>query len=123
MFRKEATAASVLGGTAAPVGMIMTSGYAGRSSSSGRRTTTTGGSRWTIVVVGLVMLLLIIAQGVATGFTGLLGSAGLIALCTGLYTFLTNRPSWLDLPNRVLGGILALAGLIASLIATAIHWG
>ena len=101
----------------------MTSGYAGRSSSSGRRSTTKGGSRWTIVVVGLVMLLLIIAQGVATGFTGLLGSAGLIALCTGLYTFLTNRPSWLDLPNRLLGGILALAGLIASIIATAIHWG
>ncbi|MCQ1947530.1 MULTISPECIES: hypothetical protein [unclassified Arthrobacter] len=102
----------------------MTGGYAGHSANSGRkRTTTVGGSRWTILVVGLVMLLLIIAQGVATGFTGLLGSAGLIALCTGLYTVLTNRPSWLDLPNRVLGGILAVAGLLASVIATAIHWG
>ncbi|MCC3279865.1 hypothetical protein LJ754_11970 [Arthrobacter sp. zg-Y40] len=118
----EATAAPVLGGTAAPVGIdAMT--YAGRSSSGGKRTTTSGGSRWTIVVVGVIVLLLIIAQGVATGFTGLLGSAGLIALCTGLYTFLTNRPSWLDLPNRMIGGILAVAGLLASAIATAIHWG
>ena len=101
----------------------MTSGFAGRSSSNGRRTTTSGGSRWTILVVGLIMVLLIIAQGLATGFTGLLGSAGLIALCTGLYTFLTNRPSWLDLPNRMIGAILAVAGLVASVIATAIHWG
>lgn len=95
--------------------MTSTSGH---SSSSHSGT----GLRLSTLVVGLIMVLLVIAQAVATGFAGLLGSAGLIALCTGLYSLLTSRPSWLGFPNWRIAAIVGLVGLVASLIATAIHW-
>lgn len=80
------------------------------------------GFGWATYLVGIIMILLVIAQGVATGFPGLLGSAGLIAFGTGLYSLLTGRESWLHLHSRVAAGIWLAAGLAASVAATILHW-
>ena len=80
------------------------------------------GFGWSTLLVGVIMILLVIAQGVATGFPGLLGSAGLIALGTGLYALLTGRESWLHLHSRVMAAVWAVAGLLASVAATILHW-
>lgn len=79
-------------------------------------TKTTWRSRMSVfswVVAGAMVLLLLISA-VTGGLGGLLMSAGLIAMPTGLYVLATRRSSWAGLPrSRALGAATMAVGLMA----------
>ncbi|WP_247828314.1 GmrSD restriction endonuclease domain-containing protein [Arthrobacter antioxidans] len=73
----------------------------------------------TAIVAGLALFLVVIGL-IAGGISGALIMAATFALFTGLYTLLTNRPSWARLGGRKAGAITAGAAVVAMLAGCAI---
>ncbi|WP_225437499.1 GmrSD restriction endonuclease domain-containing protein [Arthrobacter sedimenti] len=73
----------------------------------------------TAIVAGLALFSIVIGL-IISGLSGALIMAALFALFTGLYTVLTNRPSWARLGGRKAGAITAGAAVVALLIGGAI---
>ena len=62
--------------------------------------------RSTAVVAGVALFLVVIGL-IVGGLSGGIIMAALVALVTGLYTAVTNRPSWVRLNGRRAGAITA----------------
>ncbi|WP_258062411.1 DUF1524 domain-containing protein [Arthrobacter sp. B0490] len=75
--------------------------------------------RTSTAVVGGVALFLVVIGLITSGLSGALIVAVLFALFTGLYTLLTNCPSWVRLGGRRAGAISAGAAVVALLTACA----
>ncbi|MHA7181596.1 GmrSD restriction endonuclease domain-containing protein [Arthrobacter sp. MDB2-24] len=75
--------------------------------------------RSTAIIAGLALFLVVIGL-ITNGLSGALIMAATFALFTGLYTLLTNRPSWARLAGRKAGAITAGAAVVALLIGGAI---
>ncbi|MCU1631787.1 MAG: hypothetical protein JWM61_439 [Micrococcaceae bacterium] len=73
----------------------------------------------TAIVAGLALFLVVIGL-ITNGLSGALTMAALFALFTGLYTVLTNRPSWARLAGRKAGAITAGVAVVALLVGGAI---
>jgi hypothetical protein len=67
-------------------------------------------------IIAAVLLLLLIPFAIAGGLGMVLFLLGLVALLTGLYAFLFKRRSWVGLPHRKSGGLVAIAGFIALIV-------
>lgn len=67
------------------------------------------------IVVALVLLVLI-PFAMAGGVGMALFILGLVALLTGLYALLFKRRSWVGLPHRKSGGVVAIAGFVALIV-------
>lgn len=74
-----------------------------------------GVRRSTAIVAGLALFLVVIGL-ISGGLSGGLIMAATFALFTGLYTLLTNRPSWARLAGRKAGAITAGAAVVALLV-------
>ncbi|MHA7280503.1 GmrSD restriction endonuclease domain-containing protein [Arthrobacter sp. MDT2-2] len=75
--------------------------------------------RSTAIIAGLALFLVVIGL-ITNGLSGALIMAATFALFTGLYTLLTNRPSWARLAGRKAGAITAGAAVVALLIGGSI---
>ncbi|MHA7286596.1 GmrSD restriction endonuclease domain-containing protein [Arthrobacter sp. MDT3-44] len=75
--------------------------------------------RSTAIVAGFALFLIVIGL-ITNGLSGALVMAATFALFTGLYTLLTNRPSWARLAGRKAGAITAGAAVVALLIGGAV---
>ncbi len=75
--------------------------------------------RSTAIVAGLALFLVVIGL-ISGGLSGGLIMAATFALFTGLYTLLTNRPSWARLGGRRAGAITAGAAVVVMLAGGAI---
>lgn len=73
----------------------------------------------TAILAGLALILVVIGL-ITGGLGGALMMAASFAFFTGLYTLLTNRPSWARLAGRGAGAITAGAAVVALLIGGAI---
>ncbi|HEU4668711.1 MAG TPA: excalibur calcium-binding domain-containing protein [Arthrobacter sp.] len=67
-------------------------------------------------IVAALVLLVLIPFAVAGGLGMALFILGLVALLTGLYAFLFKRRSWVGLPHRKSGGLVAVAGFVALIV-------
>lgn len=67
-------------------------------------------------IVAAVVLLLVILFAVALGLWGVLFILGVVSLLTGLYTLLFKRRSWVGLPHRKSGAVVAIAGFVALIV-------
>lgn len=67
-------------------------------------------------IVAAVLLLVLIPFAVAGGLGMVLFILGLISLLTGLYAWLFKRRSWIGLPHRKSGGLVAVAGFVALIV-------
>lgn len=67
-------------------------------------------------IVATVLLLVLIPFAVAGGLGMVLFILGLVALLTGLYAWLFRRRSWVGLPHRKSGGLVAVSGLVALIV-------
>ncbi len=76
--------------------------------------------RTSTAVVGGIALFLVVIGLITNGLSGALIMAALFALFTGLYTLLTNRPSWVGLAGRAAGAMTAGAAVVVLLVGTAI---
>ncbi|TKV28536.1 DUF1524 domain-containing protein [Arthrobacter sp. NamB2] len=76
--------------------------------------------RTSTAIVGGVALFLVVIGLITSGLSGALIMAALFALFTGLYTLLTNRPSWVGLAGRAAGAMTAGAAVVVLLVGTAI---
>ncbi|MPY11198.1 DUF1524 domain-containing protein [Arthrobacter sp. KR32] len=82
----------------------------------------TGGfyvQRSTAVVAGVALFLVVVGL-IVGGLSGGIIMAAVVALVTGLYTAVTNRPSWVRLNGRKAGAITAGASVVALLIGGAL---
>ncbi len=71
------------------------------------------------IVAALVLLVMI--PFVAAGGVGMaVFIIGLVAILTGLYVLLFKRRSWVGLPHRKSGGIVAAAGVIALIVGAGV---
>ncbi|GAA3757304.1 hypothetical protein GCM10022240_07630 [Microbacterium kribbense] len=77
--------------------------------------------RPTLWVGAALSAVLLLSAGLSTGVGGLLMSAGLIALVSGLYTLLTRRPSWLGLAGRKAGALVTVLACAAVLTGTGVY--
>ncbi|WP_240484327.1 Ltp family lipoprotein [Pseudarthrobacter sulfonivorans] len=68
-------------------------------------------------IVAAVLLLVVIPFAVAGGVGMALFILGLVAMLTGLYTLLFKRRSWIGLPHRNSGGVLAVSGFVALILS------
>lgn len=71
-------------------------------------------------IVAALLLLVIIPFAIAGGFGLVLLVLGLIALLTGLYAWVFKRRSWVGLPHRKSGGVVAIAGFLALIVGTGV---
>lgn len=71
-------------------------------------------------VVAALLLLLLIPFAIAGGLGMVLFILGLIALLTGLYAWVFKRRSWVGLPHRKSGGVVAIAGFLAVVVGTGV---
>jgi hypothetical protein len=71
-------------------------------------------------IVAAVVLLLVILFAFAGGLGAVLAILGLVALLTGLYVFLFKRRSWVGLPHRKSGGLVAVAGFAAFILGAGV---
>lgn len=71
-------------------------------------------------IVAAVVLLLVILFAFAGGVGAVLLILGLVALLTGLYALLFKRRSWVGLPHRKSGGVVAAAGLVALIVGVGV---
>lgn len=65
---------------------------------------------WIVAALVLLVMIPLVAAG---GAGMILFVLGLVAILTGLYVLLFKRRSWVGLPHRKSGGIVAAAGVIA----------
>ncbi|MFD0046179.1 excalibur calcium-binding domain-containing protein [Pseudarthrobacter scleromae] len=81
-----------------------------------------GGWKPTVLfwIVAAVVLLLVVPFAFAGGLGAVLAILGLVALLTGLYTFLFKRRSWVGLPHRKSGGLVAVAGFAAFILGAGV---
>jgi hypothetical protein len=70
--------------------------------------------------VAAVLLLVLIPFAVVGGMGMVLFLLGLVALLTGLYALLFKRRSWVGLPHRKSGGLVAVAGFVVFALGTGI---
>jgi hypothetical protein len=66
------------------------------------------------------LLLLLIPCAVVGGLGMVLFILGLAALLTGLYAFLFKRRSWVGLPHRKSGGLVAVSGFVALILGAGV---
>jgi hypothetical protein len=71
-------------------------------------------------IVAAVLLLLLIPFAVVGGLGMVLFILGLAALLTGLYAFLFKRRSWVGLPHRKSGGLVAVSGFVALILGAGV---
>lgn len=71
-------------------------------------------------IVAALVLLILIPFAITGGLGMVLFILGLVALLTGLYTFLFKRRSWVGLPHRKSGGLVAIAGFVALILGTGV---
>ncbi|WP_240793599.1 MULTISPECIES: excalibur calcium-binding domain-containing protein [unclassified Arthrobacter] len=71
-------------------------------------------------IVAALLLLVLIPFAIAGGFGMVLFILGLVALLTGLYVFLFKRRSWVGLPHRKSGGLVAIAGFVALILGAGV---
>jgi hypothetical protein len=71
-------------------------------------------------IVAAVLLLVLIPFAVMGGMGMVLFLLGLVALLTGLYALLFKRRSWVGLPHRKSGGLVAVAGFVVFALGTGI---
>lgn len=71
-------------------------------------------------IVAAVLLLLLIPFAVAGGVGMVLFILGLVALLTGLYTLVFKRRSWVGLPHRKSGGLVAVAGFAVFILGAGV---
>jgi Excalibur calcium-binding domain len=71
-------------------------------------------------IVAALVLLVLIPFAIAGGFGMVLFILGLVALLTGLYAFLFKRRSWVGLPHRKSGGLVAVAGFVALILGVGV---
>lgn len=67
-------------------------------------------------IVAALVLLVLIPFAAAGGVGMALFILGLVALLTGLYALLFKRRSWVGLPHRKSGGVVAIAGFVALIV-------
>ena len=67
-------------------------------------------------IVAALVLLVLIPFAFAGGVGMVLFILGLVALLTGLYALLFKRRSWVGLPHRKSGGVVAIAGFVALIV-------
>lgn len=67
-------------------------------------------------IVAALVLLVLIPFAMAGGVGMALFILGLVALLTGLYALLFKRRSWVGLPHRKSGGVVAIAGFVALIV-------
>jgi hypothetical protein len=69
-----------------------------------------------------VLLLFLIVSGATGGFGGILITAGLVALVTTVYTVVTRRPSWLNLPrSRAIAAAGAAFALVVMIVGSSLY--
>ena len=71
-------------------------------------------------IVAALVLLVLIPFAVAGGVGMALFILGLVALLTGLYALLFKRRSWVGLPHRKSGGVVAIAGFVALIVGVGV---
>ena len=71
-------------------------------------------------IVAAVLLLLLIPFALVGGVGMVLFILGLAALLTGLYAFLFKRRSWVGLPHRKSGGLVAVSGFVALILGAGV---
>jgi hypothetical protein len=71
-------------------------------------------------IVAAVLLLLLIPFAVAGGVGMVLFILGVVALLTGLYVFLFKRRSWVGLPHRRSGALVAVSGFVALILGAGV---
>ena len=71
-------------------------------------------------IVAALVLLVLIPLAIAGGLGMVLFILGLVALLTGLYVFLFKRRSWVGLPHRKSGGLVAVAGFVALILGAGV---
>ena len=71
-------------------------------------------------IVAAIVLLVLIPFAIAGGVGMALFILGLVALLTGLYVLLFKRRSWVGLPHRKSGGIVAIAGFVALILGAGV---
>ena len=71
-------------------------------------------------IVAAVLLLLLIPFALVGGVGMVLFILGLAALLTGLYAFLFKRRSWVELPHRKSGGLVAVSGFVALILGAGV---
>lgn len=71
-------------------------------------------------IVAAVLLLVLIPFAIVGGLGMVLFLLGLVVLLTGLYALLFKRRSWVGLPHRKSGGLVAVAGFVVFALGTGI---
>ncbi|WP_327077657.1 excalibur calcium-binding domain-containing protein [Pseudarthrobacter siccitolerans] len=71
-------------------------------------------------IVAAVLLLVLIPFAIVGGLGIVLFLLGLVALLTGLYALLFKRRSWVGLPHRKSGGLVAVAGFVVFALGSGI---
>lgn len=71
-------------------------------------------------IVAAVLLLLLIPFALVGGLGMVLFILGLAALLTGLYAFLFKRRSWVGLPHRRSGALVAVSGFVALILGAGV---
>ena len=71
-------------------------------------------------IVAAVLLLLLIPFAVVGGVGMVVFLLGLVALLTGLYAFLFKRRSWVGLPHRRSGALVAVSGFVALILGVGV---
>ncbi|MFD5277023.1 excalibur calcium-binding domain-containing protein [Pseudarthrobacter sp. NPDC058362] len=71
-------------------------------------------------IIAALLLLVMIPFAIAGGFGMVLFILGLIALLTGLYAWVFKRRSWVGLPHRKSGGVVAVAGFLALIVGAGV---
>ena len=71
-------------------------------------------------IVAAVLLLILIPFAIVGGLGIVLFLLGLVALLTGLYALLFKRRSWVGLPHRKSGGLVAVAGFVVFALGSGI---
>ncbi|MDR7161880.1 excalibur calcium-binding domain-containing protein [Arthrobacter sp. BE255] len=71
-------------------------------------------------IVAAIVLLVLIPFAIAGGVGMAMFILGLVALLTGLYALLFKRRSWVGLPHRKSGGIVAIAGFVALIVGAGV---
>lgn len=71
---------------------------------------------------GVGVLLILIISAVSGGFGGFLIMLGLAVLVTAIYTVVTRRPSWMNLPrSRSVAGIGAAGALVVIILGSSLY--
>lgn len=67
-------------------------------------------------VVGAALIVLLLVSAASAGLPGLLIAAGLIGALTALYSLISGRRSWAEIPSRRVASIALAAALITVVV-------